>query len=192
MIAAGTIYNYSFPGLAWLLGAAVIWMLVVALRERDRATSLLAGLRLRERLRGARAAILVGVGIPVLAALPELFRLASFSSFKAFNPQGTGPTVGFGNLRQPLNPLEAFGIWPSGEFRITPANSTTPEIAFYLGRPARSGGVRMGTRAGHCRGASRLCPRLCLAATLVYLAALAFGTPYTQARLWPSRRRWSC
>ena len=34
---------------------------------------------------------------------------------------------------QPLNPLEAFGIWPSGEFRITPANSTTPEIAFYLG-----------------------------------------------------------
>ena len=59
--------------------------------------------------------------------------MASFSSFKAFNPSGTGPTVGFGNLRQPLNPLEAFGVWPSGEFRITPANSSTPEIAFYLG-----------------------------------------------------------
>ena len=79
------------------------------------------------------AALAVGIGIPVVAALPEIFRLASFSSFKAFNPSGTGPTVGFGNLRQPLNPLEAFGIWPSGEFRITPANSTTPEIAFYLG-----------------------------------------------------------
>src|SRR3954470_6819966 len=37
VIAAGTIYNYSFPGLAWLLAAAVIWMLVIALRERDRA-----------------------------------------------------------------------------------------------------------------------------------------------------------
>ena len=36
VIAAGTIYNYSFPGLAWLLGAAMIWMLVIAMRERDR------------------------------------------------------------------------------------------------------------------------------------------------------------
>src|SRR3954466_7703444 len=39
VIAAGTIYNYSFPGLAWLLGAALVWMLVVALRERDAAAS---------------------------------------------------------------------------------------------------------------------------------------------------------
>jgi hypothetical protein len=181
VIAAGTIYNYSFPGLAWLLGAVVIWMLVVALRERDRATSLLAGLRLRERLRGARAAILVGVGVPVLCALPELFRLASFSSFKAFNPQGTGPTVGFGNLRQPLNPLEAFGIWPSGEFRITPANSTTPEIAFYLGGLLALAAFAWGLGRALSRRESAL-PSALLAATLVYLGALAFGTPYTQAK----------
>ena len=146
VIAAGTIYNYSFPGLAWLLGAAIIWMLVIAIRERDATRSFIAGLRLRERLRGARAAIALGIGIPVVAALPEIFRLASFSSFKAFNPSGTGPTVGFGNLRQPLNPLEAFGIWPSGEFRITPANSTTPEIAFYLGGPAGARRLRLGPR----------------------------------------------
>jgi hypothetical protein len=133
VVLAGAIFNYSFPGLAWLLGAALIWMLVIALRERDRAAAFFAGLRLGERLRQARSAILLGIAIPVVCALPEIFRLASFSSFKAFNPSGTGPTVGFGNLRQPLNPLEAFGIWPSGEFRITPANSTTPEIAFYLG-----------------------------------------------------------
>src|SRR5262249_3983070 len=132
VIAAGTIYNYSFPGLAWLLGAAIVWMLVIAARERGSARGF-ASLRLGERLRGARKALALGIGIPLVAALPELFRLASFSSFKAFNPSGTGPTVGFGNLRQPLNPLEAFGIWPSGEFRITPANSTTPELTFYLG-----------------------------------------------------------
>ena len=138
VIAAGTIYNYSFPGLAWLLGAALVWMLVIGLREHD--------LRLRDRLRGARSAIWLGIGIPVVAALPEIFRLASFSNFKAFSPSGTGPTVGFGNLRQPLNPLEAFGVWPSGEFRITPANSTTPEIAFYLGGAARPGGLRLGPR----------------------------------------------
>ena len=181
VIAAGTIYNYSFPGLAWLLGAAIIWMLVIAIRERDATRSFIAGLRLRERLRGARAAIALGIGIPVVAALPEIFRLASFSSFKAFNPSGTGPTVGFGNLRQPLNPLEAFGIWPSGEFRITPANSTTPEIAFYLGALLALVAFAWGLGRALSRRESAL-PSALLAATLLYLGSLALGTPYTQAK----------
>jgi hypothetical protein len=181
VILAGTIYNYSFPGLAWLLGAAIIWMFVIALRDRDRAASWFAGLRLRERLRAARSALVLGVGIPVVCALPEVFRLASFSSFKAFNPQGTGPTVGFGNLRQPLNPLEAFGIWPSGEFRITPANSTTPEIAFYLGGLLALAAFAWGLGRALSRRESAL-PSALAAASLVYLGALALGTPYTQAK----------
>jgi hypothetical protein len=181
VIAAGTIYNYSFPGLAWLLGAAIVWMLLIAIREREGARSLLASLRLRERLRGARSALAIGIGIPVVAALPEVFRLASFSSFKAFNPSGTGPTVGFGNLRQPLNPLEAFGIWPSGEFRITPANSTTPEIAFYLGALLALLAFAWGLGRALSRRESAL-PSALLAATVLYLASLALGTPYTQAK----------
>ncbi len=181
VIAAGTIYNYSFPGLAWLLGAAILWMLVIALRERDAARGLVAGLRLRERLRSARSALALGIGIPIVAALPEVFRLASFSSFKAFNPSGTGPTVGFGNLRQPLNPLEVFGVWPSGEFRITPANSTTPEIAFYLGALLALAAFAWGLGRALSRRESAL-PSALLAATLLYLASLALGTPYTQAK----------
>src|SRR5829696_5266870 len=181
VIAAGTIYNYSFPGLAWLLGAGVIWMLAVGLRERDSATALLTSLRLRERLRGARTALVLGIGITVICALPELFRLASFSSFEAFNPSGTGPTVGFGNLRQPLNPLEAFGIWPSGEFRITPANSTAPELAFYVGGLLALVAFAWGLGRALSRRESAL-PSALLAATLVYLVALAVGTPYTQAK----------
>jgi hypothetical protein len=181
VIAAGTIYNYSFPGLAWLLGAALVWMLLVAWRERDRARSLVASLRVGERLRVARPAIALGVALPVVCALPEVFRLASFSNFKAFNPQGTGPTVGFGNLRQPLNPLEAFGIWPSGEFRITPANSTTPEIAFYLGGLLAVAAFAWGLGRALSRRESAL-PSALVAATVLYLAALALGTPYTQAK----------
>src|SRR4051795_1941009 len=181
VILAGTIYNYSFPGLAWLLGAAVIWLIVIALRERDRAASLFASLRLRERIRGARSALVLGIGIALIAALPEVFRLASFSSFKAFNPQGTGPTVGFGNLRQSLNPLEAFGVWPSGEFRITAANSTTPEIAFYLGGLLALAAFAWGLgRALSRRESAR--PSALLAAPLAYLGSLALGTPYTQGK----------
>jgi hypothetical protein len=173
VIGAGTIYNYSFPGLAWLLGAAIVWMLVIALREHD--------LRLRERLRGARSALALGIAISIVAALPEIFRLASFSNFKAFSPSGTGPTVGFGNLRQPLNPLEVFGVWPSGEFRITPANSTTPEIAFYLGALLALVAFAWGLGRALSRRESAL-PSALLAATFLYLVSLAVGTPYTQAK----------
>jgi hypothetical protein len=182
VIAAGTIYNYSFPGLAWLLAAAVIWMLLVAWRERDPAgPDPIARLRLRERIRGARPALLVAIALPLVLAIPEIFRLASFSGFEAINPQGEGPSVGFGNLRQALNPLEAFGIWPSGEFRITPANSGTPEIAFYLGGLLALCAFAWGLSRALARRELAL-PSALLAATLVYLAALAFGTPYTQAK----------
>ena len=181
VIAAGTIYNYSFPGLAWLLGAALIWLLVVAIRERDGATSFIAGLRLRERLSRARAAISLAIAIPIVCAIPEVFRLASFSNFEAFNPQGTGPSVGFGNLRQQLNPLEAFGVWPSGEFRISAANASTPEIAFYLGGLLALVAFAWGLGRALARRESAL-PSALLAAALLYLAALAVGTPYTQAK----------
>jgi hypothetical protein len=181
VIAAGTIYNYSFPGLAWLLGTALIWMLVVAIRERRAAASFIAGLRLGERLRSARSAIGLAIAIPVVCAIPEIFRLASFSNFEAFNPQGTGPSVGFGNLRQQLNPLEAFGIWPSGEFRISAANASTPEIAFYLGGLLALVAFAWGLGRALARRESAL-PSALLAAALLYLAALAVGTPYTQAK----------
>src|SRR5215218_8957344 len=181
VIGAGTIYNYSFPGLAWLLGAALVWLLLVAWRERDRGRSFVESLRVRERLRGTRSAIGLAVAIPIVAALPEVFRLASFSSFEAFNPQGTGPTVGFGNLRQPLNPLEAFGIWPSGEFRITPANSTTPEIAFYLGGLLALVAFAWGIGRALSRRESAL-PSALTAATVVYLASMSLFTTYTQAK----------
>jgi hypothetical protein len=182
VIAAGTTFNYSFPGLAWLLGAALVWMLLVAWRERGPGpTRVIARLRLRDRLRGARPALLVAIGIPILLAIPEIFRLASFSGFEALDPEGEGQSVGFGNLRQPLNPLEAFGIWPSGEFRITPANSGTPEIAFYLGGLLAVTAFAWGLGRALARSELAL-PSALLAATLVYLAALAFGTPYTQAK----------
>ena len=93
-----------------------------------------------------------------------------------------GPTVGFGNLRQPLNPLEAFGIWPSGEFRITPGELDHARDRLLPRRPARPGRLRLGTGAGARRGASRRCPRRCRRRRSVYLAALAVGTPYTQAK----------
>ena len=176
VIAAGTVYNYSFPGLAWLIAAIGAWLLIVAAAERRRR-----GLRLAERLRHSRAQLAVIAGLPLVAAIPELFRLLSFTDFKAFNPGGEGARVGFGNLRQPLSPLEALGIWPSTEFRITPANASAPELAFYAG--ALLGVLVLGWglwRALRRREAAL--PAALAGGALGYLGALAAGTPYTQAK----------
>jgi hypothetical protein len=177
VIAAGTIYNYSFPGLAWLVGAAIVWLLIVAYQQRRER----GGLDLGRRVRSARPALLVAVALPLVTAIPELLRLANFTSFEAFNPQGTGPTVGFGNLRQALNPLEALGIWPSSEFRIAPENATTPEIAFYLGGLLALAALAWGVGRAIARREAAL-PAALAAAAIAYLGALTVGTPYTQAK----------
>ena len=177
VIAAGTIYNYSFPGLAWLVIALVAWALIVAWLERDEEE----GLRVRQRLRWGLPVLIAGCAIPVIAALPEIVNLVKFAGFEAFNPETKGGRIGFGNLRQPLNPLEALGVWPSSEFRIAPRNSTTPEIAFYLGGLLGLAAFAWGLGRATARREAAL-PAALISGAIGYLAALAIGTPYTQAK----------
>lgn len=177
VIAAGTIYNYSFPGLAWLLVAGAAWGLLVAWRERDKRH----GLELRARLRWARHAVASAVLVTVALTLPELLRIISFSGFEAFSPSGEGGNTGFGNLRQALNPLEALGVWPSSEFRIAPENSSTPVLAFYLGGLLGLAAFAWGLVRALARGENAL-PAALVAGGLGYLVALAAGTPYTSAK----------
>ena len=177
VIAAGTIYNYSFPGLAWLIGTAVLWALLVAYRQR-RARG---GLDLGRRVRSARTAIVAATAIAVVAALPEVVSLAHFASFEAFSPSGEGGNTGFGNLRQALNPLEALGVWPSSEFRITPARSSTPAAAFWLGGLLALTAFAWGLGRALARREAAL-PAAVGAGALGYLGAVAAGTPYTSAK----------
>ncbi len=178
VIAAGTIYNYSFPGLGWLIAAIAAWGLLIAWRERPQRHG---EWQLRNRLRWAQPALLVMIGITVLALLTEIVSLIQFASFEAFSPTGEGGNTGFGNLRQPLNPLEALGVWPSSEFRIAPKNASTPEIAFWLGGLLSLTAFAWGVGRAHARRESAL-PAALAAGAVGYLAALAVGTPYTSAK----------
>jgi hypothetical protein len=177
-IAAGTIYNYSFPGLGWLIAAIAAWALLIAWRERPERHG---EWQLRNRLRWAQPALMMMIGITVLALLTEIVSLIQFASFEAFSPSGEGGNTGFGNLRQPLNPLEALGIWPSSEFRIAPKNATTPEIAFWLGGLLSLTAFAWGVGRALARREAAL-PAALAAGAVGYLAALAIGTPYTSAK----------
>lgn len=113
LIATGAVYAYSFPGLLWLGGTAVLWVILDP-GARRRAT--------------VRPALLAALVLLVFVA-PELGRMIDFQRFETFDPNGPG----LGNLFGQVSPLEALGIWPSGDFRLAPGDGAVPAIGYYLG-----------------------------------------------------------
>ncbi len=164
VLAAGSVFNYSFPGLAWLgLTAVGVW--------------LAAGAPVRA-LKPAWPVLAAVAAIAAVLTAPEWGRILEFSDFRAFERSGSQT---LGNLKGSISPLEAFGVWPSGEFRVTPSTASLPAIAFYLG--ALLGAAALAAGLWRCWLERRAeLPSALLAATLVYLAAVFFGTPYTAAK----------
>jgi hypothetical protein len=173
VIAIGSVYAYSFPGLAWLAGAALLWgaiQLGLALRRESRA-------RATDLIRRATPTVGVAVAVLAVAIAPEVGRLASFADFETFNPDGAG----LGNLFNRLSPLEALGIWPSGDFRIEPGDGEVPAIVFYLGAALGLAALGLGLRWALGRGELAV-PAALGAAAVLWLYSLVDGTPYQEAK----------
>ena len=175
VLLAGTIFNYSFPGLFWLAGAAAAYL------------AILHAPRLGEALRALRrAAVPIALTIAVAAVLtiPEWGRIVTFTGFGAFDP--AGEQTGLGNLRQALSPLEALGVWPTGEFRLSPADASLPAVVFYLAGLLGAAAVGVGIVAAIRRRGERPDGVAILAgfaaAAAIYLGAAVAGTPYTSAK----------
>jgi hypothetical protein len=166
VVLAAAIYNYSFPGLFWLAGAAGILFLLV-----PRPSAWLRTLG-------------VGVALAALLTIPEWVRILEFTGFGAFDP--AGEQTGLGNLRQAISPLEALGVWPSGEFRLAPADASIPAVAFYLAGLLGATAVGIGIAAplGRRRedGAGVALVAALGSAVVIYLGAAIAGTPYTSAK----------
>ncbi len=113
----------------------------------------------------------------LVGALPELGRMIDFQRFETFDPSGPG----LGNLFGQISPLEAFGIWPSGDFRVAPDDGAVPAPVYYLG--AVLGGLLLVHGLIRCRRRreSAIAAGLFAAAGL-YAAARIGGTPYTAAK----------
>jgi hypothetical protein len=161
LIATGAVYAYSFPGLLWLLGTAVLWVLFDPAARRRALV---------------RPALLAGLVLLVLVA-PEIGRMIDFQRFETFDPNGPG----LGNLFGQVSPLEALGIWPSGDFRLAPGDGAVPAVGYYLG--AGFALVLLAYGAARCwqRRESAILAGLG-AAVLAYVTARVGGTPYTAAK----------
>ena len=157
LIAAGSVYAYSFPGLLWLVGALVVWLAL-------------------ERSVAVRPMLLALVVFGVLV-LPELGRMLDFHNFETFDPSGPG----LGNLFGQVSPFEALGIWPSGDFRLAPGDGAVPAVGYYLGAAFASVLLLYGFVRCWVRRETAIVAGL-LAAAAVYAAARIGGTPYTAAK----------
>jgi hypothetical protein len=189
VIAAGSVYAYSFPGLAWLAGTAVAYVVLLRVLEagwgrrgpagRSRPTfTALYPANVRFVRRRVGLAVLAGAIVLVVLVAPEFPRLLDFTGFRAFRTSNI--SGGLGNLRHQLSPLEALGVWPTSEFRLAAADSSHP-IAFYAGAVLAVVALALGAwRWLRTRGVE--IPAALAAAARIYLGALTLGTVYTSAK----------
>ncbi len=167
LLAVGSVYTYSFPGLIWLVGAAAIWALLEFGINR---------LRLSTGPAAWRPVFYAVLPFAVLIA-PEIGRMVDFHSFETFDPNGPG----LGNLFGQISPFEGFGIWPSGDFRLTPGAGAVPALGYYAGAAFATILLLYGLVLCWRRRESSLIAGLA-AAALAYAAARLGGTPYTAAK----------
>ncbi len=162
LIAVGAVYAYSFPGLIWLGGAFVLWLTAEAAVSR--------------KLPPWRPLLLAAAPFAVLVA-PEVGRMIDFHNFETFDPNGPG----LGNLFGQVSPFEALGIWPSGDFRLSPGDGAVPAIGYYLAVAFAL--VLLAHGAWRCWQRREVAILAGLAAVaLVYLAGRTGGTAYATAK----------
>jgi len=157
LIAVGSVYVYSFPGLLWLGGALVIWLLL-------------------ERTLPVRP-LLLALAVFLIGVLPELGRMIDFQRFETFDPSGPG----LGNLFGQLSPFAALGIWPSGDFRLAPGDGAVPAAVYYLGAAFATALLLYGLMCCWRRFETAILAGI-TAAVGLYVAARVGGTPYTAAK----------
>jgi hypothetical protein len=182
-LAVGSLYTYSFPGVAWLAGTAALWAAwegwaILRSRGRRIANALVGRETVRRRsIRKVAPPALVALGVLALAAAPEAGRLVNFANFETFNPAGAGR----GNLFDAISPLQALGIWPSGDFRLDPGEGAVPALAYWLGSLVGLAALAYGLVRCVRRG-ERALPAALGACFVLYLYPLVAGTIYQEAK----------
>ena len=173
VLVAASFFNYSLPGLLWVGAVAVT---VVGARYLLVSPRPVLGDDWLRKLAPYAIGIVVVVA---LATVQEWSRIADFSRLSALNPDRFGSRLG--NLKGSLSPLEALGIWPSGDFRVSASAAGAPAVVFYAG--ALLAAVAVGLGIARCLRDGRLfLPAAALATAGVWLLLAIVGSPYIAAK----------
>jgi hypothetical protein len=192
ILAIGSVYVYSFPGLLWLGAIAVIWAVVDwalgayaspagggvggTSPEEASATAGGSGSPAPTGPAGRRAMSLAGI-VFLVGVLPELGRMIDFKQFETFDPSGPG----LGNLFGQVSPFTALGVWFSGDFRLAPGNGAVPAFVYFFGAAFAALLLVYGLVVCWRRRQTTILAGV-TAVALLYVAARIGGTPYTSAK----------
>ena len=199
VIAAGTLYVYSWPGLAWLAATFALWAAAELFRRTPGAGAV---------IRRTAPAALAGLILILVVAAPELDRIGKFGTSVGAvtertprpvgggGPNGSGggkPGSGpakperpkydndLGNLFGQVDPASVLGIWPSGDFRVNPGDGAVPAPVFWLGALLGAVALALGIVAAWRQAETAILAALAAAAA-IWLAARVGSTPYTNAK----------
>jgi hypothetical protein len=211
LIAIGSVYAYSAPGLVWLAATAALF----AMLELGRARRSRRDVRVVARRVAVPAA--VGLAVLIVAIAPEIGRMIEFRGTAVdvaraakpdvgakdggggrAEPAGGNPDAGappgatgstepvqfdnqLGNLRDEISPLEALGVWPTGDFRLDPGVGAAPAAFFYACALLGALALAVGLLSWFRRGETAV-PAALAAAFAIYVAARVASTPYTAAK----------
>jgi hypothetical protein len=162
-LVGGIFFSYSFAGLAWPVAIVVLWGATVPEVRRS--------LRPRALLRTARQPA-VALTIVVLAALAVLTVVGPFAFVHGFNRVAGTNTYG------PVSPIEALGVWPASNYRLSSAGGAhlTGLATAIAALAVLAGSVWWLRRRQYA------VPIALAACTILYLAALAGSGEYSQAK----------
>jgi hypothetical protein len=124
--------------------------------------------------------VLVALLALLLLTALDFDRIRDFVDFRALDPDRANEG-GLGNLRGHLSPLEALGVWPTSEFRLSAGEGSGPAVAFYAGAVLALAALVAGLR-GWVRRYGWAVPSALAAAVVMYVVARAFGTVYSEGK----------
>ncbi len=108
LLAAGVVATYGAPGLYWLGFTLALWALLETVGRWRRAGRQAAGAALRRGLR--LFGVIVGATVVFAAAeIPRAIEFVTSQELAVVNGSDA-------KLRVAVSPLEALGVWPSGDF----------------------------------------------------------------------------
>jgi hypothetical protein len=163
-LAGGIFFSYSFAGLAWPLLILAVWIAATP--------SVRAAFAPRALLRALRRP---AVGLPIaiaLAAAAALTLVGPFAFVHGFNRVAGTNTYG------PVSPVEALGVWPAANYRLSAAGGA--HLAGLVGAIAVLA-VALGA-IWWLRRRDYAVPIALAACTTLYVASLATSGQYSQAK----------
>jgi len=169
VVAAGTVYVYSYPGLFWPLAALAFAWGALALRSGVAGVVGRAFYSLRDTIWPLAA----GAAALVVVVLPDIVRVVDFASSHYANE----PANGLGNLAHPITPAQTLGVWLAPDFRFDPHPRWLTVIGLVL-----AGGALAWALWSWWRDEDVTVPASLVGAALVWAVATQTKNPYNAAK----------